>query len=605
MMDFRCLKLIVNESYSFVGIKKQANELIFCLPKGFEKSISSLNTFSEKRNLFFLFYGIFDTFKDICLEKGYLQEPARITTSDRDGIINQVGGSEIELEDAEPENILYSKLDLIGYLINAYDEPKILSLAYRLGKGDSFFDVSKIHRYLHKAIYLKNNAAYVDEVLISRRSVKFEATDIVAMYCYLYCEINQQLAKEVDAEVLALGERFRQHYLRSSDSIFDEQSYEQVLNTLKDTLDQIDHNTALKDADYWQYYEAIELFIYGDWNQAEEGEIWGVKNFHSIWESMCLTYLVDTTDPRQLLHIDDTYLHPQTLTKLKSSRKTLHLSNTFRLNGSSLNPDAVIISVPSNHIDGDQTYTLSTDNWNDYGYRTFFNFKDINISYARIAYAGQEDNEYTLNSLSKYYRYNKQLIVDSRLPSKYYSYWKIKDLNHHVIHGMHYFNHFFYLALEKSIKSWREFSDCILKPLDIKFGSQNNIFSASLFRDCGEAEVRKDFEDFVQKASALLPEFIKIIDIKYLNQDYLQDQTKIEEIKRRSVRKQFVYEYLLQKTLEREQSDYRNLSINSSFWIPDNRLDDPEIMEVSQVFLDGFLELQKINFLTLAKNYLS
>jgi hypothetical protein len=165
---------------------------------------------------------------------------------------------------------------MFGSLINAYDEPKILSLAHRLGKSNQF-DASKIYRYLHQAVYLENNAVYIDEILLPHNSAQFEATDIVAMYCYLYCEIKQQLKEEVSTEVSALAERFRQHYLRVNDSIFDEDTYEQVLNIIKDALQRIDNNTTLKDADYWQYYEVIELFIYGDWQKAEEGEIWGIK----------------------------------------------------------------------------------------------------------------------------------------------------------------------------------------------------------------------------------------------------------------------------------------------------------------------------------------
>jgi len=156
-------------------------------------------------------------------------------------------------------------LNIIGDLLDAYDEPKILSLAYRLGKSDRF-DVSQIHKYLHQAIYLPNNAAYVDQMLLPRKVVKFESTDIVAMYCYLFCEVKQQLKEDIKSEIESLAERFKEKYLRHGDSIFDEESYKQVLDILKDTLESIDHHTPIKDADYWQYYEAIEL----SWQRALE-----------------------------------------------------------------------------------------------------------------------------------------------------------------------------------------------------------------------------------------------------------------------------------------------------------------------------------------------
>lgn len=601
MMNFDELELVVSENYSFVGIKKESNTLFFFLPKGFDGSIFSLNTFTAKRDLFFLFYKILDVFKNICAQKGYLEEPNQVGIQDRDGVINHASGARLRREDEETENILYSKLDMIGHLINAYDEPKILSLVYRLGKNDRF-DVSKIHRHLHQAIYLKNNAAYIDEVLIPRRAVQFESADIVAMYCYLYYEIKQQLAEEINAEISALAERFRQRYLRPGDSIFDEKSYEQVLDTLKDALATIDHNTALKDIDYWQYYEAIELFIYGTWDQAEEGEIWGIKNFHSVWESMCLSYLVDTSDPHQLLQIDSTYLHPQALIKLEGSIKTLDVSNTFLFNGFALEPDAVIMTLPSEQLKQPNKYTICADkNWNDFDYQTRFKSDD---NWIRIAYAGQGKDIHTAEALFEDYRSNQELIIDSRLPSKYYSYWKVKELDLECLHKLCYLNHFFYLALEKGVKSWDEFQGSILKPLDITFVVKTNVFSASLFRYHAREEVKQDFEEFIRQAAVLTADSIKIVDVKYMSQKYLRDKNRVKEIKERSIRKQFLYEYLLQKMLEKECSIYREIAINSVFWIPGCRLDNAGIIEAAPTFMDGFIELQDINFLELARSYL-
>ena len=200
--------------------------------------------------MFFLFYKIINTFKKICIDKGYIKEDSEFGTQDRDGVINSSGGSEIQADQDDTENIFYSKLDIIGRLLNAYDEPKILALAYRLGKSDKF-DVSQIHRYLHQAVYLYNHAAYVDQMVLPRRVLQFESTDIVTMYCYLFCEIKLQLGEIVSAEITALAERFKQHYLGAEDSLFHEQYYEQVLDILKEALEKIDHNTPIKDADYF------------------------------------------------------------------------------------------------------------------------------------------------------------------------------------------------------------------------------------------------------------------------------------------------------------------------------------------------------------------
>jgi hypothetical protein len=600
MINFNSLKLIVPDNYSFVGIQKQDDELYFYLPKGFDDRLSELDTFVGKRDLFFLLYKIFGTFKEICIEKGYIDDIGKLGTQDRDGVINSHRGSEIQDEEDDSENIFYSKLDIITHFLKAYEEPKILALAYRLGKSNKF-DVSQIHKYLHQAVYLPNHAAYVDEMLLPRRVMQFESTDIVTMYCYLFCEIKQQLGEVVNAENTALAERFRQHHLGNQDSLFDEHSYEQVLDILKDVLETIDHNTPIKDADYWQYYEAIKLFLYGNWHQAENGEIWGIKNFHSVWESMCLTHLVQIVDPSLLLHLDDRYLSSRTVERAKSSAKLINLSNAFNINGSSVIPDAIVFESITHKIKDKKTYKVSADNWDDYGYKTTIDGIYIN-SWVKVGYIGQTTDNHTIKKLRELYNFDKNsgdVIINAPLPQNFYSFWEVDfSLAPEDIHKMYYFNHLFYIAIKKKITDGDIF---ITKLGDLC--KKSPVFQSSVLRDKNTAHLKKKFNDFTQLFLNQYEMFFEIIDIKYLDTKYFRDTNKIEQIKRRSVRKQFVYEHLLQKTLKDREDQYSNLSIRSSFWLPSYLPDDSELLKDSDAFMDGYIKLKKVNFKLLAETY--
>jgi hypothetical protein len=128
MINFKTLQFVVDSKYSFVGIEKKLGILYFYLPKGFEKEINRANIANNSCELFFLFYKIHNKFKKICIEKGYLDESNSIGINDRDGIISSVNGININDDGDDLENIFYSKLDIIGCLLNTYDEPKILSL---------------------------------------------------------------------------------------------------------------------------------------------------------------------------------------------------------------------------------------------------------------------------------------------------------------------------------------------------------------------------------------------------------------------------------------------------------------------------------------------
>jgi hypothetical protein len=463
---------------------------------------------------------------------------------------------------------------------------------------------------LHQAVYLPNHAAYVDQIVLPRPVVQFESADIVTMYCYVFYEIKLQLQENVSGEITALAERFRQHYLGSQDSLFDEQSHEQTLSTLKDALGRIDNNTPIKDFDYWQYFESIELFLYGDWHQSDDGEIWGVKDFHSVWESMCLTYLVKNVDSSELLHIDSYYVNPQISEKQNLSTKTLDLSNVFQVNDSQLVPDAVRFSSLISQTKDEKNYSIYVgSNWNDYGYQTIIS--GFGIKEAKICYVNQLTSIHTIEKIKEFYKKEGWSgVINSPLPRIFYSFWDIPDqIDSDHICKMRYFNHLFYLALERRIMNWDEFYKEILRPLGVIFGlshddSRANVFTHSLFRGSTQESVAKKFNLFIERVFLQWKEFFEIIDIKYLTSEYFADSNKMEDIKYRSVRKQFVYEHLLQKKLERTNNQFSNSSIFSSFWIPSYRPNDLNLLEDGAIFMDGYVQLKSVNFSVLAKSYL-
>jgi len=659
MINFNFLQLVVNNKYSFVGIDKQEQNLRLCLPKGFNQQKSTLDNFDSKRDLFFLFYKIFTTFKSICLEKSYLDDNKQLT-NDRDGVLKTKIGSGIKNDQEDNENIFYSKIDILGKLLDAYNEPKILSLASRLGKQDKF-DLSKIHKYLHQGIYLSNNAVYIDQMNFPRKVVQFQSTDIVTMYCYLFCEIKQQLKETINPNIISLAEDFRERYLNSQDSLFDENSYESVLNALKDALETINNYTVVKDADYWEYYDAIELFLYGDLSQADEGEIWGINNFHTVWESMCLNYLAKNNNLSFLLHCDTRYLSPQIVNKLQGAKKVLNIDNVFEINGISLNPDAVLFNVEKDNSDVYKIYELQLSKWNENFYHIVFDYKwnnhtdthhkksditRIPIAYKNqkpkkqgVSYTSEELKElYTSPKLEKLYtkeertqeeldaHYNghiyrgvardEYLIIDSPLPDdQFYSFWDIPDnIDNEYLNVMEYFNHFFYLALKKKIDDWDIFCEHIFKPLNIDIDesgnfSEDNVFTKGIFRNKYPIQIKNGFEKFIKQFKNQVYEenktAIKLIDMKYHEHEYFFNINARKENKEKNVRKQFVYEYLLQKRLKKHFSSDSEPEIEGSFWIPDYRPDDSNLFKRDHDFLDGYIELNKVNFLLLAETYIT
>lgn len=614
MMNFAELKPRVNAKYSFVGIEKKRDKLIFHLPKGFTEDNPDINKFDFKCELFFKLYKVLKIVQSIYQAKGYLQKNIKI--NDRDGVLKQEAGKEVIINDHQ-ESIFYSKLDGLDNILDAYDELKILALVCRLSKSETI-DYSKIHQYLHKATFLDNGAIFIDFIDVPRQQISYEASDIVAMYCYLFTEIKQKLGENVSPEIAALSAKFRQKYIGYEYSLFSEAHYPLIINTLRDALETIDNYTALKDLDYWHFYDAVEKFLFGELNDTEDGKIWGFNNFHSIWESICLTYLLKQTNPCFISYLNHRYIAPELMGHLhRYKHKIIDFSNIFHVNGKNISPDAVIVSFKSKDrrsnlllpdlIPSTTSYQIEkVKNWHDCRYYNTFKWNQYQLKIA-VLNQNLELENYTFNELAKFCKLEGDVLTVNSLPSQFYSYWEIlDDFNLEQLQMMRSFNHIFYLALKFGILSPDQFFQ---RFIDYVLGSESllkdNIFYLSLFvvqdRLRSIKEINQTFGRFLHKMMTKIS--INIIDIKYANSDYYLNQENIEEIKNRSIRKQFVYEYLIQNHLENHQNTVKNWSINSEFWLPIYGKKLP-VLTPGHKYMDDYMKLTGVNIMTVIDSYI-
>ncbi|NET27702.1 hypothetical protein [Okeania sp. SIO1I7] len=613
MINFAELKPRVNTKYSFVGIEKKGGQLIFHLPKGFTQNDPNLNKFDFKCELFFKLYKVLKIVQNIYQEKGYLQKNIKI--NDRDGVLKQEAGKEVIINDNQ-ESIFYSKLDALDNILDVYDELKILALVSRLSKSETI-DYSKIHRYLHKSTFLNNGAIFIDSIDIPRQQISYEASDIVAMYCYIFTEIKQKLGENVNPEISALSARFRQKYIGYEYSLFSEDHFSLIINTLRDALETIDNYTALKDIDYWDFYDAVEKFLFGELDDVEDGKIWGFNNFHSVWEGMCLTYLLRYTNPCFVCYLNSRYIASEIIAHLNYKNRIIDLSKIFHVNGKDIFPDAVIISFNTknnrsnstlpNLIPPTTSYKIEkVKNWNDLYYYTTFKCNKYQLKIALLNQNPELEN-HTFNELAKFCKLEGDTLIVNSLPNQFYSYWEIlDDFSLEQLQMMENLNHIFYLALKFGILSADRFFQ---RFIDYVLGSEyllkDNIFYLSLFRDKDRLrslkEINQSFSNFLNKIMNKIS--IQVIDIKYANFDYYLNPGNREEVKSRSVRKQFVYEYLIQNYLENYQSTVKNWSINSEFWLPTYRKNLP-VLTPGTKYMDDYVKLMGVNIVKVIDSYI-
>lgn len=289
MFNFKELKLDKREdsenTSSFVGIRRNKNnELEFRLPKGFENFPES--DFDATKQLFFKMYRTFKKFEN---DKSRVPIDERPAEKDN---IETMGNAYRFIDKEDNEVLLYSKISVIENLLEAYQDLALDVIERRVGRNEKI-DYSKIDQYLHKAIYLPNDVIYLDEMELPRHILRYESATLIDLFCFILHELEIELEQESDERVKDLANRFKEQHLSHDQSLFNEETFENTITTLKDILDDIDKITAYKDEDYWQLYEAIECFLYGELdmkNTHEDGIFWGIQDFWSIWEDMCNTY---------------------------------------------------------------------------------------------------------------------------------------------------------------------------------------------------------------------------------------------------------------------------------------------------------------------------
>jgi hypothetical protein len=281
---------------TFVGIKKnkESEKFEFQLPKGFQNFPT--DKYSSVKNLFFKTY---KTYRKFFEEKKKLSEDNQL-----DGFSELENGYSIEGKDGQ--TISYSKLNMLDSILDSYNELLILTIKNKMSRSNEI-DYSKIHRYLHKAIFVDEETVFIDEMEFPKKIIDTDSPTLVEMFCFIYVEIKQALEEDIESSrVKTLSNEFREKYLTHESSIFEEETFEETMVILKDLLDEIDRTTPYKDNDYWHFYDAVYKFLYGenDNPNGEDGNIWGMTNFAILWEELCFAEAKNRLTKTQILFAD-------------------------------------------------------------------------------------------------------------------------------------------------------------------------------------------------------------------------------------------------------------------------------------------------------------
>jgi len=551
------------KSYSFVGLKRKehSERLEFWLPLGFDNfeteeeynayGIKIKSGFERVKNFFFKMYRTFQTYRERKLNQ--LTEEEK--TKDRDGVFEFENGFSFVNENNE-QVVFYGKLNALDKILEGYDELRISSLEKKQVRSHEI-DYSKIHRYMHQAIYLDDDVIYLDEMNIAKNVLIKDSPPILQLFCFIYTEIKKEL-EELDSvpdRAFELTDKFKDTYLQPDSSLFAEDTFADTINILKNVFEEIDSKTTYKDEDFWHFYEAIEAFLMGERLEDDKGVYFGINNFYDIWEDMCQSYM---------LKPENGYLEQVLFADLKGNlvtRRDLGLQPELKVNPFKmeinrgfaprfLKPDLVCLNTVD--LGGNERLLSRLFDTETITVGTYTNYK---INFTEIAF--RYDN---IKQIYKsYLERNNKYIERNR--DEYFA----------NILGIHY--------------------DSFIRDvlLEINKLQEQNIL------------------DFI--ITGLADSEISIIDYKYMRQsDYEKynpnaiDEKGENKIKE-DIHKQLIYEWTVQQNL-------LNSETQSEFWIPyysDNLDFETSRLDITNFASSDFKQSQikiiKVNFKTLQEHY--
>ncbi|MBN8502250.1 MAG: hypothetical protein J0M19_14045 [Sphingomonadales bacterium] len=219
----------------------------------------------------------------------------------RDGVEHRsdgrdTGGHGVSFYDALALDELFDRVDPRG----------VLSLNECPARLDQEMP-KRIDRHLHLALFDDRGAAHFDRVPGTRRVARHSQTDIVGLYCVLALDFYRNFLA-VDprcgwgafaAEAEALAQDFRHRHLTQQDSLFqsDTAASERSREQFRYLLAQIDRASPVRDAQYRRIHDALHRYLHAGLTTANKaGQVWGVRDFWAVWESICLHHAMLADD---------------------------------------------------------------------------------------------------------------------------------------------------------------------------------------------------------------------------------------------------------------------------------------------------------------------
>ncbi|WP_454727477.1 MULTISPECIES: hypothetical protein [Cupriavidus] len=254
--------------------------------------------------------------------------------------------------DTQGEGLSFHDTLGLEALFQAFDPLGLLSLVERRGRTGRV-DYSKLHRHLHRAVYLDDGTPFVEYAVGPRSELRLAAHDLVGLYCFVANDFYAgflglapaQAWGDFSGEALAQAADFRHRFLHADSALFGEDAFlaADTRERLRETLFRIERQTPFKSQVFLTLFDGLRRYLEQGWLADHgDGMVWGIGDFWPVWESACLAHAVARHAPADIFTCDYQHLPAALLTPAQERAWLANREAVFARNEYRRRPDLVV-----------------------------------------------------------------------------------------------------------------------------------------------------------------------------------------------------------------------------------------------------------------------
>ena len=266
--------------------------------------------------------------------------------STRDGFLKQYGGQSFRFEH-EGADLNYSNLSRYVQLMRRLRDPRLLALVKAPGLTTQF-DHRYISRNLERATFLADGTPLFDHLWAPSAQMRHTTGSMVGLACWMALDglrhlfpdtADHEIGAALRAEWEGLACRFSDDLgLNVEASLFTGRRVD-TLAILQSTLEICIRRDPPMSTDARDLHRLLNELLHHAFSD-HDGDIWGLRGFHHVWESACLEHALSQYGIDNVFTCDDTYwvsADPMTRSIWENNR-----DGVFHKNGIPRRPDLVV-----------------------------------------------------------------------------------------------------------------------------------------------------------------------------------------------------------------------------------------------------------------------